>query len=223
MSENERISATEATKALHESLDKQVKEGLEKAGIKPSCGKGCAHCCRLLCTATFAEGLLIAESLILGGQWKEWLPKLREAALKADYPGVEHVSYFKKKIPCVFLKDEACSIYDIRPSACRYHLVVNPPEHCSTDSEGQVQIVDLQKVEYMVWGLSRDLLEENFGGNLGLLGGPLALEVMACARILLQDQPEQLAEVKAACQGLRPPSMWMAEQLKQKEGKVTIP
>jgi len=38
--------------------------------------------------------------------------------------------YFLQQIPCPFLEDECCSIYEFRPSRCREYLVISPPKHC---------------------------------------------------------------------------------------------
>jgi Fe-S-cluster containining protein len=39
--------------------------------------------------------------------------------------------YFLQQIPCPFLENESCGIYDFRPSRCREYLVFTPPENCS--------------------------------------------------------------------------------------------
>src|SRR5262249_17523424 len=39
-------------------------------------------------------------------------------------------AYFALQIPCPFLKNEICSIYEDRPAACRELLVTSPAELC---------------------------------------------------------------------------------------------
>ena len=148
---DEPIGVSEALAALFESLDKTAQDALQKFGHVVSCKKGCNHCCKLLCTCSFAESVLIAETLLKGDAWEVWLPKLREAALKTDFEGVDDGTYFSKKHSCVFLNDEgACSIYSIRPAACRFHLVVSPPENCDPDHRGTANLIDFRKLEHVV-------------------------------------------------------------------------
>jgi Fe-S-cluster containining protein len=48
----------------------------------------------------------------------------------------ENVKHFSPSSgdKCTFLKDNECTIYDIRPVACRNHVVVSPPELCMANS-----------------------------------------------------------------------------------------
>jgi Fe-S-cluster containining protein len=52
-------------------------------------------------------------------------------------------AYFSLRLPCPFLEDGACSIYDDRPLACREHLVTSPPENCSAPHHPPVETVEL--------------------------------------------------------------------------------
>jgi Fe-S-cluster containining protein len=40
------------------------------------------------------------------------------------------MAYFDTGVPCPFLEDESCSIYENRPAACREYLVMSPAEEC---------------------------------------------------------------------------------------------
>lgn len=40
--------------------------------------------------------------------------------------------YFKAGVPCPFLVDQSCSIYEERPMVCREFLVTTPAERCAT-------------------------------------------------------------------------------------------
>jgi hypothetical protein len=48
-------------------------------------------------------------------------------------------AYFQLGIPCPFLEDDACTIYENRPAVCREYLVTSAPEHCAT--------LDLERTE----------------------------------------------------------------------------
>lgn len=99
---------------LHRGVD-EVAARAAAGGLVPDCHAGCAHCCRVRVEATDPEVLHIARGL-------RQLPAPRQAALRAALrahvagqgaarPG--HVQY------CSFLVDQQCSIYALRPAACR--------------------------------------------------------------------------------------------------------
>jgi hypothetical protein len=82
-------------------------------GVPPAaCRKGCGWCCHQPIGAAAIEILAMARAL-------------------AGRPEARAVAGWKPGTPCAFLKDGACSIYDIRPLKCRslWHLDVR---HCMT-------------------------------------------------------------------------------------------
>jgi Fe-S-cluster containining protein len=48
--------------------------------------------------------------------------------------------YFEARIPCPFLEDERCSVYEHRPMVCREYRVSTPPEWCETLDERRIAI-----------------------------------------------------------------------------------
>ncbi len=112
-------------------------EGVSDAG-EVSCRKGCHHCCHNLVSASLAEGALVASHLFKEGFISRYKDRLNDTARKAesvDGPNAEH-DYLSSKTPCAFLDDGECSIYGLRPSACRSYLVVTDPEMCSPERAG---------------------------------------------------------------------------------------
>lgn len=104
------------------------------AEIACACGPGCATCCTRSVILTTAEGRLIGEFLRQAGRGLPDLPRdaepLRPAltsnALAAHYlagkevgEGAESPWLFE---PCFFLEGGLCSIYEVRPFACRSFL-----------------------------------------------------------------------------------------------------
>jgi hypothetical protein len=74
-------------------------------GTKPAgCSKGCGWCCHQRVGATATEVLYIAESL-------------RRRPDSA--PLIERLQAWNSGRPCVFLINNACAIYDVRPMKCR--------------------------------------------------------------------------------------------------------
>jgi Fe-S-cluster containining protein len=122
-------------------------------GERISCQKGCAACCRMLVPVSAPEALALKEMI-------DGLPderrhavlrklsgtrtRLEEAGLLARLTALGETEsplsddemepinqeYYALRLPCPFLDQETCSIYEHRPAACRELLVTSPPELC---------------------------------------------------------------------------------------------
>ena len=118
-----------------------------------SCRKGCAACCRMLVPVSAPEAFALREyveqlpadrrTLLLNrvnetkarmkreGLWDR-LTHVAEASRPVPDEELDPInqSYYALRIPCPYLKDEICSIYEARPAACRELLVTSPAELC---------------------------------------------------------------------------------------------
>jgi len=136
----------------------------KRLGFSISCAKGCGACCRQLVPLSPPEAGMMYE-------YVHSLPEPRRAQVEARFhkaveqldkdgflntirdvtpaPGTEEEArtlareYFSRSIPCPFLEDEVCSIYELRPSMCREYLVTSPAGLCRTHSEQQVKRLPL--------------------------------------------------------------------------------
>ena len=122
-------SATEAiafTAQLHRSLD-TVAAQAAAAGPAPDCKAGCAHCCHVRVEATEPEVFRIAQHLAAQptDQLDGVTSRLRQHTT--------HAKNSAARQPCSFLVDDRCSIYSVRPAACRkaHSLSVH---HCATQA-----------------------------------------------------------------------------------------
>jgi Fe-S-cluster containining protein len=83
---------------------------------KPACGVGCSYCCHQRVEATAPEVFLIARSLL--GIGAERLDRVRVAAER--HAVLSAREQFLQQCECPFLDaGGACSIYEVRPMACR--------------------------------------------------------------------------------------------------------
>lgn len=116
---------------------------------KASCVAGCSFCCHINVDVTEHEATLAfyaAENLEVDididllkrqADTKEW----------SDLPFADR--------HCVFLKDNLCSIYEYRPTACRKHVVSGNPNDCDTSNKeaGQIEKIVNFEAEALVTGI----------------------------------------------------------------------
>jgi Fe-S-cluster containining protein len=123
------------------------------AGQTISCRMGCAACCRMLVPLSAPEAFALREyvdqlpidrrthllnrlsdrkeSLKREGLWDR-LNDVAEANRPVPDEELDPInrSYYALRIPCPYLEDEMCLIYESRPAACRELLVTSPAELC---------------------------------------------------------------------------------------------
>ena len=111
---------------LHRGLD-TVAEQARTTGPQSACQAGCAHCCHLRVEATEPEVFHIAQHL-----------RAQPATVQADaisalqrHVATAHASTTRQA--CSFLVDERCSIYPVRPAACRKAHSLSA-QHCAEQS-----------------------------------------------------------------------------------------
>lgn len=103
---------------LHQGLDRvAAASGAPDApGAAVACRAGCAFCCSVQVEVTAPEALQMAQ------QVRQW-PDLEQAALvlRLQHQSSHHrgAAAPAPRLPCAFLADHRCSIYALRPSACR--------------------------------------------------------------------------------------------------------
>ncbi|MBO9667385.1 MAG: YkgJ family cysteine cluster protein [Bdellovibrio sp.] len=114
-------------RALHQVVDKETSQDTD---IPLSCQKGCSACCHMEVEVTSYEAEIL-KNLIQAGH-----PIDRER-LKAQSQRSLQDPRWKQgprnpESQCIFLKDNACSIYEHRPVMCRRHSVTSPAKNCET-------------------------------------------------------------------------------------------
>lgn len=104
----ERLTAVEEAFAAH-------RQHAAPAMSRIQCVAGCEYCCHISVGVTAAEASLIAGHLAGQSRLK------RDAVLRGlkRVAGVATGARLAKRIACPFLAKKSCSIYAIRPFACR--------------------------------------------------------------------------------------------------------
>lgn len=127
-------------------------------GRPVSCRAGCGACCRQM--VPIAESEAFALQQLVQAMTPERRRRVednvafaikqlgegglidllrRGSSLALEQLAAMDIDYFHRHIPCPFLEDESCSIYDHRPLACREFLVTSPPENCAHPTADQIQ------------------------------------------------------------------------------------
>lgn len=166
------------------------------AGHSISCKKGCAACCRMLVPVSAPEAFALRE-LALGlpeerrramrkkvenarrrlaeAGLLDTLLKIAETGRQLSDDEMEPVNraYYALRMPCPFLENEVCSIYEDRPAACREMLVTSPAELCQDIAKNPVQALPVPVRMSTVLGM---LWAELAGGPIRLIPLPVALD-----------------------------------------------
>jgi Fe-S-cluster containining protein len=135
-----------------EAAELEIQQAI-KTGQSISCRKGCAACCRMLVPLSAPEAFTLREHvkqlpmdrqryllnrlhdtknrMKQAGLWDR-MSDVAEAAKQVPDEELDPInqSYYALRIPCPFLENELCSIYEARPAACRELLVTSPAELC---------------------------------------------------------------------------------------------
>jgi Fe-S-cluster containining protein len=168
----------------------------EAAGQRISCRMGCAACCRMLVPISAPEAFALRDKILAlpDAQRRARLDRVSAARGRLDQAGLlsrlrdiaetdrqlsdkdmeqTNREYYALRMPCPFLDNEVCSIYEDRPAACRELLVTSPAELCQDIARNPVRPVSvpvrMSTVLAMLWA---DLT----GGPVRLIPLPLALE-----------------------------------------------
>jgi Fe-S-cluster containining protein len=99
---------------LHSKIDATLRR---LSNIPVACGKGCSHCCHIWVSATAPELLFIAKALRRRSDAAAVSERVKAAHLQTkDFP-----LHIRDQHPhaCPLLVDHLCSIYEIRPEACK--------------------------------------------------------------------------------------------------------
>lgn len=151
-------------RSLGEQAHQLAIDTTTQSGATISCQKGCAACCRMMIPVAPPEAfaLLSVVEALPSPKKKRLLERfqaaqktLREAGLEdglqrlafSEDQGTDEEleplnrAYYALRMPCPFLEDEMCSIYEQRPSACRELLVTSPAELCQDLIQNPVNLI----------------------------------------------------------------------------------
>lgn len=111
-----------------------------------ACSKGCAACCYLSIETTILGAIAVAEAL------RDRRDNLKTALAEtaAKVAGLSPRARAAQGVPCAFLYDNACQIYDVRPLACQSYFAFDraacDADRLSGGVRGNVPVYGLPRV-----------------------------------------------------------------------------
>jgi hypothetical protein len=111
----------EVTRRAMDALSLLVTGLLARAkGARVACKAGCGHCCHVVVAVTAPEALTIFDHLKRTRPARE-LERLeaRVTEFRERTRGLTSSERFSPDYPCIFLDGGYCTIYEVRPLACR--------------------------------------------------------------------------------------------------------
>jgi Fe-S-cluster containining protein len=161
-----------------EAAELEVQQAIA-AGQTISCRMGCAACCRMLVPLSAPEAFALrnyVEQLPMdqrthllnrlndtknrvkrAGLWDR-MKDVAEAPKQVPDEELDPInrSYYALRIPCPYLENEMCSIYESRPAACRELFVTSPAELCQDLVQNPVTPLPvsmrMSSILGLVWG-----------------------------------------------------------------------
>ena len=137
---------------MHGEMDRGTAaraDAVRARGRTIACKSGCTTCCETIVTPTEAESLAAARFLALPDNrrardhfaatypaWRAAVGDLADraaaAALVGDGDAVAEAmgEAARRRVPCAFVNDGACSIYAARPNVCRKAHALDTKEPC---------------------------------------------------------------------------------------------
>ncbi|MFN9472694.1 YkgJ family cysteine cluster protein [Acidovorax sp.] len=85
-----------------------------------ACRKGCAHCCHITVAISRSEAQVIAKET--GRKLNPRAGAINMGSLDQIQDPQQHLDSLAFGSPCPFLVDDQCSIYEVRPLACRLQV-----------------------------------------------------------------------------------------------------
>jgi Fe-S-cluster containining protein len=150
------------TRRLGEEAMQLEEQHARERGRSISCQMGCAACCRMMVPLSPPEAFALRDYVEqlpadqrdrLTVRMAETKSSLQKQGLLDQLQALADTSeplpdeqldpinraYYSLRLPCPFLENELCSIYEARPAACRELLVTSPAELCNNIADNPVQ------------------------------------------------------------------------------------
>lgn len=116
---------------FHLEIDHALTFDIKNNPNPVSCTKGCAHCCCMNVDVFDDEARLYAAMI-----HKRQIKINKKLFKRAKNMSREDID--NNPMPCIFLKNNQCSIYEYRPAGCRKYFITGPASACEIDGINDV-------------------------------------------------------------------------------------
>ena len=137
--ENLKMEPVGATLNMLQYIDSKVANKFLQDTI--SCKKGCSFCCHNPIDSTELEAKVIAQYC-----QENHITINRKHLAQQLALSVQEVPYSRFSA-CVFLKNNLCTIYPVRPANCRKYFVSSDPSLCNTRKYGSQRVTIVANTE----------------------------------------------------------------------------
>ena len=142
-----------------------TRQHITNNGDTIACNPCCSQCCRYLIPLTIPEAMrlteevmamaqsdstFVNESILLAARCileltpKDFIEKFTKTELQMCSKLTDISDWYRQmNLPCPFLLNDLCTIYEQRPIACREHLVIGSASICKADGTNQAQPVQM--------------------------------------------------------------------------------
>lgn len=167
----------ERKKERIQELIKIQSEATSSKGEIISCKRGCCFCCSAYVETTLQECEAIVYYLYQNNQifesfikkyphWREqirrngdlfkscgqfWKEKVTPETAHDFMLAIsaEEERYMQQNIPCPFLDNQLCSIYEVRPYSCVSCIAVSPSEWCNPKSPNEPELRKVYPIDFL--------------------------------------------------------------------------
>lgn len=176
---------------MYEDLNNLSKHIIKTTNQNIACGKGCSYCCNTRVEITQPEAIFIYSYIknnLNEDQLSSIFCKIKEISnITSKITNIKDHS--KLQIPCIFLNNNECGIYEIRPFICReYHSV--DLESCKKlyvdleENAGALESNDIKSSYYRIFYQYMELYKNN---NLEISGNEFLSTLLK-----IHEQPEYI-------------------------------
>lgn len=169
----------------------EATEKKENVANKIDCNVGCSYCCYTRVTLTPAEALLIGQYVKENYSLKQTdglMKRISNILRMTKGKSPEELVLFWGKTPCIFLDQDKCTIYNVRPFICRaWHSLSSDQCKRAFESGNQEAEIDSTPFRGIILGALRDGLS-HVCDSLGCESKPTDL-TKSLKTILSQPDP----------------------------------
>lgn len=180
--------ALRSIEKLHARIDDAMKIAADRHDI--TCRKGCTACCRFGFLSTVPEALIAlraTEGKLWFGRDAGPANKINKQARMIFDPTMTVDKWYEARVACpMLLANNACGIYDARPTRCRVYSVVSDPADCG--KRGKISMVEIEGWANVLVMASTKAAQD-MGCPTGLAPFPIALQ---WASIVNAEGPDAL-------------------------------